>query len=167
MYMKKLLLPLLTIFSAYAAPEPSLSVDEIIRVVWTMNHNDTCELYKAVFPEATVERKKEANYLDRVFDTIDKAFDKAGDAMDKAWRTIARSIFGKTLKERILETYFSTSPQEQEMIKNAVQGSHDEFYQLTPAERIIGIIIPFGIFVIMWDNMKKVEEKRTALRKQA
>lgn len=170
--MKKLLLPLLTIFSAYTAPEQSLSVNDTISIIWTLNCSDTRELYKTVFPEVTSDRRKADNYLDMVIDKMDKAFDKTINTMDKVWKAIARKIFGKTLKERLLETYFSATPQEQEMIKKAVQGSYDEYYPTPSLVGIIATIVTFPIGPVIAlkyaiKHIDEVEAKRAMLRKAA
>jgi hypothetical protein len=87
-------------------------------------------------------------------------------------KAIARKIFGKTLKEHILETYFSATPQEKKMIKKAVQGSYDEYYPMPSSIAAIAMLVTFSIGPILaikyaLEHIAKIEAQRATLAKAA
>lgn len=173
---KKILIPLLLIFTVHAQREHVLSVDDVISIVWKMSHSDTCELHKAIFPEVVIDKKEENSYLDKALDAMDRAFDKTTNIINAAWKAIFARIFGKSLKARILETYLSATPHDQERIRKAIQGSYEEFHpRPSPLGAFVAVmasIITFPIGPIIaiqlsLEHIEKIEAKRAELRKKA
>lgn len=174
--MKKMLILLLVIFTVHAQSEHALSVDEVISIVWKMSHSDTCQLHKAILPEVVIDKKEENTYLDKAINVMDKAFDKTANVISATWKAISARIFGKTLKTRILETYLSATPHDQERIRKAIQGSYEEFHpRPSPLGAFVAVmasIITFPIGPIIavqlsLEHIEKIEAKRAALRKAA
>lgn len=152
-YMKQLYYVLLLVFmtSMQAAPHKPLSVVEAIDIIWTMNYKDVRELRETVFPE--LSNKKE------------EAVSKATTKMEKIRKFIADHIWGETLVDRVLQTFLSATPKEQELMKQEIKASYDEY---TGGVGILGLLaaiitFPIGFPMLMGYQMgyeKAIEVQR-------
>jgi hypothetical protein len=147
-----------------------LSVDEAKTVIWKMNYKDTCALHKAVFPDEHKSKREATGCIDKIFQKYADCLDKAEAGISALYKAIREKIFGKTIVTRVLDTLKSATMVEQEVIKEAIQGSYKE-YELSAAECFVGVIMaviafPIGIFVLCSmhrDHIKKIEAQRAGL----
>lgn len=140
---------LLILTSMQAAQDQPLSVTDAIDIIWKMNHKDISELYKAVFPE--LQGNKE------------DAISKETTTIKKIRTFIAQSIWGKSLVDHVLQAFLSATPKEQELMKQEIRASHNE-YSLGTGTIFMGMICgPIGWFMLIvqqWEHIKTIEAKR-------
>jgi hypothetical protein len=138
---------------AYASPEKALSVIEATGLIWKMNYKNISTLHEIIFPPKQEDETAVVGLEQRVTDKI--------GAIRKA---ISEKIFGKTLVDRVLETFFSASLQEQEAMKRAIQGSYAEYIGFNGFGVLAALIVwPIGIPLLVMhqmDHVKKIEARR-------
>ncbi len=143
-----------------ATPEQPLSIVEAACIIWRMKYKDICDLHKAVFPTKQNEEQKEASYIEQTTRKI--------EAMRKA---IAEKIFGKTVVDRVLQTFHAASPCEQELLKDAIKGSYNEYIGFGVLGLLAAIIVfPIGFPLLMihqWEHVNKIEAIRARLSEAA
>lgn len=128
--MKYILIALFSICSLAASNQP-LSVAQAIDIIWKMNYQDICELRETVFPE--LSSKKE------------EAMSRATTKMEKIRKFIVEHIWGETLVDRVLQTFLSAAPKEQELMKQEIKASYDEYTGGVGVLNLLAAIIFFPI----------------------
>jgi|GEM_PF-4205969 len=139
-----------------ATPEQSLSVIEAACIIWRMNYKDVCNLHTVVFPAKQDADEGKTSYIEQMTQKI-----------YEIRKAISEKIFGKTMVDRVLQTYFAVSFEEQEVLKAAIKGSYDEYTCFNGFAALMAIItFPIGLLFLMlyqWEHVKKVEAVRARL----
>jgi hypothetical protein len=134
---------------AYASQEKALSVIEATDLIWKMNHKNISTLHAVFFPKKTQQQDEVSMNLEQ---------QRATDKISAIRKAISEKTFGKTESDRVLETFFSASLQEQEDMKTAIKGSYDE-YSISTAEAVVAMLLfPVGLFTFAASHMKHVKE---------
>jgi hypothetical protein len=142
--------------SMYASPEQQLSVVDAACIVWRMNYKDICVVHKSVFP---AKQDEELSYVERTTQKI-----------TEIRKAISEKIFGKTIVDRVLQTFYAANPEEQEVLKEAIKGSYEEYIGFSVLGVLAAIIVfPIGIPMLMmhqWEHVKKIEAIRARLSEE-
>ena len=137
--------------------QQNLTVDNAIKVVWKMNHNDISKLHNAVF------EKPSSSLLDNLTTKIEQIY-----------QSLKNNIWDKPLRIQILEMLLSESIsiQQKEHIRQAIKESYKEFeIRLSGADIFMSIFLfPIGLLIVAKKmateeakHIKATELKRAAI----
>ncbi len=143
---------LLVLASMQATQDQPLSSIEAIDIIWKMNHKDISELYETVFPE--LQGNKEG------------VINKVTTRMEKISKFIVQNIWGHTTVDRVLQVFLSATIKEQEVMKQEIRASYNE-YNLGTGAIFMGMICgPIGWFMLIVqqrEHIKTIEAQRAKL----
>lgn len=159
-FMKTVRLVLLSIFSlgsvVVASSEQQLSVVDAACIIWMMSYKDICAVHEAVFPSKH----------DEDLSCVERATKKISEIR----KAISEKIFGKTIVDHVLQTFYAANFEEQEVLKKAIKGSRDEYIGFSILGVFAAIVVfPIGIPMLVihqWEHVKKIEAIRARQREE-